>query len=332
MRMSDVLKNKKFALIAAAVVAAAVALVVWYADERGEDNRVRASGTVEVTEVQLAPQAGGRITDLYIKEADTVRKGDLIARLSLDGADNEVAMAEAALAGAKQRLLELENGFRKEDIERAKAEVSLRRTQYEQSLRDAKRFSSLAEEGVVSLRDAELYTEDARAKLNALNMARQSLLLLQNGSRIEDIEMAKADVRRAEERVRQARTLIGYKSFYSPSNGVILTKNYEAGDVIASGAPLATLGIMDDCWVKLYIPSTQLGLIRLGGDAEVRIDSYPDRVFKAKVTEVNQQAEYNPRLSLTQKERSNMVFWIKISVENSEGIMKPGMPADVVIL
>ncbi len=62
------------------------------------------------------------------------------------------------------------------------------------------------------------------------------------------------------------------------------------------------------------------------------MDAYPDRVFNGKVSEVNQKAEYNPRLSLTQKERSNMVFWIKISIDNPDGILKPGMPADVVIL
>ena len=89
---------------------------------------------------------------------------------------------------------------------------------------------------------------------------------------------------------------------------------------------------MNDCWVKLYIPSTQLGLIRLGGLAEVQVDAYPDRVFLGKVSEVNQKAEYNPRLSLTQKERSNMVFWIKISIDNPDGVLKPGMPADVVVL
>ena len=72
-------------------------------------------------------------------------------------------------------------------------------------------------------------------------------------------------------------------------------------------------------------------VVKLGGKAEVVVDAYPDRKLQAKITEVNQQAEYNPRLSLTQKERSNMVFWIKVSVENSDGILKPGMPADVTL-
>lgn len=324
-------RSKK--LYVALVVLAAVAFAASeYALERRHDTRVRASGTVEVTQIQLAPLAGGRIVELAIDESDVVKKGDLIARLSLDGADKEAEMAEAALAAARQQLLEARNGARREDVSKADAEYALRRTQYEQAARDAKRFKGLAADGVVSVREAELYAEAADAKLNAMKMAGDTVALLRNGVRPERIAAAEANVKRAEAAVERARTLVGYKEFTSPVDGTILTKNYEIGDVVSAGAPIATLGKMDECWVKLYIPSTQIGLIRLGGEAEVKIDAYPDRKFKAVVTEVNQQAEYNPRLSLTQSERSNMVFWIKITVENADGILKPGMPADVVIL
>ena len=331
MKLSGFSKVKIVA--AAAVILAAAGIGGWlYQSSVHKDTRVKASGTVEVTEIQLAPQAGGRIVEINIKAADYVKKGDLIARMSLDGSDHDAAMAEAALEAARQQLLELESGFRSEDVAKAKAETALRRTQYEQAARDAKRFKDLASDGVVSVREAELYSENAEAKRNALNMAQDTLSLLQNGMRPEQIKAAQANVRRADAALQKANTLVGYKEFRSPADGTILTKNYEIGDVIAAGAPIATLGRMDDCWVKIFIPSTQLGLVKLGGEAEVRIDAYPKRVFKAHVTEVNEQAEYNPRLSLTQKERANMVFWIKISVDNEDGVLKPGMPADVTIL
>ena len=331
MKVSELLR-KKFVIIAVLLIVAVFAAYETYSSINKKDTHVKSSGTVEVTEVQLAPQAGGRIVELPIQEADRVKQGDLIARMSLDGADHETDMARAALAAAQQQLLELQNGFRREDVSKAKAEVALRKTQYEQALRDSKRFKGLAAEGVVSVREAELYGENAEAKRSAMNMALDTLALLQNGARPEQLDAAKANVKRAEAALLRAETLVGYKEFRSPSDGTILTKNYELGDVVAPGAPIATLGKMDDCWVKIYIPSTQLGLVKLGGVAEVRIDAYPDRVFNATVAEVNEQAEYNPRLSLTQKERANMVFWIKISVENTEGVLKPGMPADVTIL
>lgn len=320
-------------LIAVVVIAAIVAGGYYYYDvTRVHDKRVKASGTVEVTEVQLAPLAGGRIIEIGVDESDVIHKGDLVAKLSLDGADDDVAMAEAALAGAREQLAELESGFRKEDVAKATAEVAMRQTQYNQAAKDAKRFHDLAADGVVAQRDAELYAEGAKAQREALRAAQSQLSLLKNGMRPEQIAAARANVQRAEAAVAKARTFVGYKEFRSPSDGTILTKNYEIGDVVSPGAAIATLGKMDDCWIKLYIPSTQIGLIKLGGKAEVRIDAYPDKVFNAKITEINEQAEYNPRLSLTQKERTNMVFFIKVTVENDDGILKPGMPADVVIL
>ena len=303
-----------------------------YFKKRPNDDRLKASGTVEVTQVQLAPLAGGRIEELTIKEADHVEKGQLIARLSLDGADDEVKMAEFALAAARAQLEELNNGFRKEDIARARAEVDARRARAEQAGRDERRFSELAADGVVAKRDAELSAEAAKSSRSAVKAAEEQLRLLENGARSEQIAAAQANAERAEAAYKKAKTLVGYKEFYSPADGVVLTKNYEVGDVVNAGAPIATLGDMEDCWVKLYIPSSQLGRVKLGSECRVRIDAFPDREFEASVSEVNQQAEYNPRMSLTQKERENMVFWIKVRIKNTEGVIKPGMPADVTVL
>lgn len=327
-------KSKKILVILIVVIGIviSVGLFTAYYLNRKIDNRVKASGTVEVTQVQLSPQAGGRIIEFNVEETAVVKKGDLIAKLSLDGADEEVRIVKAVLSAANQQFLEAKNGARYEDIAKAKAELELRTTQYEQAKRDNDRFRELAKDGVVSTREAELYSENASAKRSAVKMAQETVNLLKKGTRIEEKEMAKANVERAEAELARAKTLLEYKEFRSPVDGVILTKNYETGDLVGAGAAIATLGKMNDCWIKLYIPSTQLGRIKLGASAEVRIDAYPQRVFNAEVTEISQEAEYNPRLSLTQRERANMVFWIKIKVENMDGILKPGMPADVIIL
>ena len=153
------------------------------------------------------------------------------------------------------------------------------------------------------------------------------------GMRVDDLLTAGGvAAARAEAAYEKAKTLVSYKTLYSPVAGTVLTKNYEEGDVIAAGAPVATLGDLTDCWVKLYIPSTQLSLVKLGAKCSVFVDPFPNKAFEATVTEINQQAEYNPRMSLTQSERANMVFWIKVSIKDTEGVIKPGMPADVTIL
>ena len=331
METHKVFKYKRTAAAAFLIAALFAAAAFLHYARQPENHRVKASGTVEVTEILLAPQASGRLTELNVRESQEIRKGDLLARLSMDGADHELAQAAAQAAAARQRYAELKAGFRKEEIAQAKSQAAAQKTRYEQAKRDAKRFMELAAEGAVAAREAELYAENAEAAKDAFKAANDRLALLKNGYRQEQIEAAGANMEAAEAALERAKVLIGYKEFMSPADGIILTKNYEQGDVIAAGAPLATLGVMDDCWVKLYIPSTQLGLVKLGGKAEVRVDAFPDRIFEAVVTEVSRQAEYNPRLSLTQSERANMVFWIKISIISPDGAIKPGMPADVVL-
>lgn len=331
MKVSEIFKNKALICLAGLAVVVAASFAI-YQREHPKEEFVKASGTVEVTQVQLAPLAGGRILELAVREADQVKKGQFVARMSMDGADDEVKMAEAALASARAQYDELKSGFRKEDVAKAEADVAMRQAQFTQSRRDEARFAALAKDGVVAARDAELYSEAAKTSANALRMSQDQLRLLKNGYRPEQVAAAKANVARLESQVAKARTLVGYKEFYSPSDGTVLTKNYEVGDVVAAGAAIATIGDMNDCWVKLYIPSTQLGRVKLGQECEVYVDPFPKRPFKASVTEVNQQAEFNPRMSLTQDQRANMVFWIKVRIKDPEGVIKPGMPADVTLL
>jgi len=292
---------------------------------------VQASGTIEVQEVQLAPQSSGRLELLNVKEAQKVKKGELLARMSLDGAGDQLEAAKSALAAAEAQYAEMKNGFRPEEVAAAKANAAASKVQYEQAKRDKQRFEKLAKEGAVPVRQAEVAAENADARNEAMKAADEQYKLLARGHRKENIAMAAANVKRLQAEVERAKVALSYKEFYAPVDGVILTKNYEVGDVVAAGAPIATLGRNDDMWVKLYIPSTQLGLVELGAEADIKVDAYPKRVFKGRVTMVNQKAEYNPRLSLSQRERANMVFWVKISIANPEGILKPGMPADVKI-
>ena len=332
MASEAILRNKKKVICLMAFISVAIVLfLTCYEVREIRDTRVKASGTVEVQEIQISPLASGRITEIFFSESDVIKKGDVLLKLSLDGADHDVAMAEAALEAARQKHSELVKGFRHEDIAAAEADYKLREVQYLQAQKDNERFSKLAEEGVISLREAELYRERADAQRHAKDISAETLSKLKRGFRPEDIKQAEALVAKAEAALAKARVALSYKTVTSPADGVILSKNYELGDVIGAGAAVATLGNMKDMWIKLYIPSTQLGRVKLGGEATVKVDSHPGELFKAKVTEVNQKAEYNPRLSLTQSERANMVFWIKVSVEDERGILKPGMPADVVL-
>lgn len=308
-----------------------VSLLFWR-EQRGVDEKkqLRASGTIEVTEVQVTSQIGGRILSLGLQEGSLVKQGDLVVKLTLDGLDAKKEYALAQLAQADARLRELKAGTREEEIREYRENVRALATKQEQALLDAQRYAKLLEAEVVSKREAELYVENARVAKNQLQGAREHLRLLEKGARQEVIQQQEQAVKSARASLRMVEMDLAHKEVRAPVSGLVLSKNYEIGEVVAAGAPIATLGAMRDCWVKLYLPSTQIGLIRVGGEAQVRVDSHPDRVFVGAVREISGQAEFNPRLSLTQEERANQIFWVKVALSNDEGIMKPGMPADVV--
>jgi len=83
-----------------------------------------------------------------------------------------------------------------------------------------------------------------------------------------------------------------------------------------------------DVWLRAYVPETEVGRLKVGDVAKLRVDAFPDRVFTGRLTEIGSEAEYTPRNVQTKKERVNLVFRIKIQIDNPQGILKPGLPAD----
>ena len=295
-----------------------------------KDGRVEASGTIEVTEVNIMSQAGGRLVALHIEEGAFIEKNELIAKLSLDGLDAREEIARAQLNQATERLKELRAGARPEEIIEAQAHVKALESVASQAIVDKKRYQKLEKEGVVSRREAELFTQRAQTATEELKAAQAQYTLVKKGNRKETLAQQESIVEAARAALKAAEIDLAHKEIRSPVSGLVLTKNYEIGEVVGMGSALATVGVMSECWLKVYIPPTQIGRILIGGPVDVRIDSYPGRSFMGKVSGISQQAEYNPRLSLTQDERANQVFWVKIALSNDEGILKPGMPADAI--
>ncbi|MBI2002052.1 MAG: efflux RND transporter periplasmic adaptor subunit, partial [candidate division NC10 bacterium] len=111
----------------------------------------------------------------------------------------------------------------------------------------------------------------------------------------------------------------------------VLTKAVEVGEVVAAGKALALLGDLDHPWIKIYVPETALGRVRLGAPARVLVDSFPGRPFQGTVTWISDQAEFTPKNVQTAEERVNLVYAVKITIAGAERRLKAGMPADAVL-
>lgn len=292
---------------------------------------ITATGTIEVTIADIVPRLNGYLTELNIAAGDTVQAGQIIAHIKRSDLAAQLLANEAALAKAKVQLTDLEKGARAQEIAQADAKIAAAQSVYDKAKNDLARYRQLYQDGAVAAQQLDASQANYDVAYNALLAAQSERNLLAEGARPDVIEAQRIEIKRLEAAVEAARTTLADATIRSPLSGVILTKNFEPGEYVNAGSAIATVGAPDDCWVKIYVSSSQLGLLQLGQPVAVRVDSYPDRVFAGTIKEISQKAEFTPRQSITQRERANLVFYVKVKIDNAAGILKPGMPADVVI-
>jgi HlyD family secretion protein len=152
--------------------------------------------------------------------------------------------------------------------------------------------------------------------------------MLGTSSRQHQIAAARAAALAADARLAGARSNSRELVLTAPITGVVLLRNAEAGEVVGPGVPLVTLGNPDRLWVRVYVAAPQIGKVLLGAPAQVRATGFGSRDFTGRVVEIASRAEFTPRAALTEDERANLVFGVKIQLDPTGGVLKPGLPAD----
>jgi len=147
----------------------------------------------------------------------------------------------------------------------------------------------------------------------------------------KELETAQAQVQESASALKVIQSQLEYCNLYAPTPGVVLVKNTEPGEYIVPGGAVITLGDIEKPWLKAFIHETDLGKVKLGQDVFVTTDSFPGKVYPGKVTFVSSEAEFTPKNVQTVKERVKLVYRIKVSLDNPQHELKPGMPADAQI-
>ncbi len=154
---------------------------------------------------------------------------------------------------------------------------------------------------------------------------------LKAGPTPEEIAVAEAQIAQARAAVSGLRTQIDKMTLRSPLAGMVSSQSAHAGEAATAGATLLTVANLDEVKLTIYVPEDELGRVYLGQVVEVRVDSFPGRVFSGTVSYISQQAEFTPKNVQTEKERVNMVFAVRVRLPNPGHLLKPGMPADAVL-
>ncbi|MFI5370649.1 MAG: HlyD family secretion protein [Candidatus Eisenbacteria bacterium] len=312
------------------VVIAAVLGMRWWRDAQMH-GAVRASGMIEMDETDVASLVGGRIMRLNVIEGDTVHVGDTLVVLSRGEISADLLAQRAQLGRATAQSQQVVTGPRAQEVAVAKADLDGARAQREMADRDLDRMKKLLESHVVAQADydrAVTNHDDAVAREVA---AREKLRLLQAGSRSEEITAARANTEAMRAAVAGAESRIAELVLVAPMSGVVLLKNFEIGELVQPNQPVVTLGDPERLWLRVYVAAPRITDVRIGAPVEVRLGKDSKAIYHGRVTEVATQAEFTPRAALTEEERADLVFAVRIRLDPTHGALKAGLPADAYI-
>lgn len=323
---------RKKVLIALAVCTCIVvaAFLLFRRDNRPADE-LKVSGTIEVTSVELSFKVGGRLSQRLVDEGQTVKTGQVVARLEDDELREDLNARSAEQRAARAMLTDLRAGSRREEIREGEAALARMRADADRLARDAARMEKLYQREVIPLKELEAARAGHAASAAAAREAEERLKLLRIGPRPDAVRGLQARLEAAEAGRSHAETRLSQSILTAPATGLILSKHAEPGEMLSPGSPVLTLGLMDEVWLRAYIPESDLGRIVVGSRARVTFDSWPGRAFEGRVSFISSQAEFTPKNVQTEKERVKLVYRIKITLANSKMELKPGMPADAVI-
>jgi membrane fusion protein YbhG len=303
--------------------------------------QLRVSGHVEATEVRVGPDVGGRILTLDVKEGDRVTVGQLI--LTLDRRDVELAImrarAEQAQADAQLRLVLA--GARPEDVHQAESQVTVARTDVEPAKvelqaaqQDLDRFETLLKQnsGSQKQRDDALARRDlARERVasaeSRVKAAQENVTRVKAGARVEEIQAARARLAAMAAQIEALQKNLSDTRLGSPVAGVVTEKLVEAGEVIPPRAPAVVIVDLDHAWADVFVPEPIVPTLKIGQPATIFTDA-GGAGLPGTITFISPKAEFTPRNVQTADERSKLVFRIRITVDNKDGVLKQGMPVE----
>ena len=274
------------------------------------------SGTIETDEVHVASRYGGRVASILAQEGDTLQPGQVIAKLEAPELRSRKEFAAAQLA-------ELKAGPREQEIAAAKSDWEAMAAELDFASSENKRIEDLFKKTTV----AETERDRALAKVRSLEKsaaaAKSRYELLLAGTRPERLRQVEAQLAEIETQIRELEVS-------APTNSVLEALHVKPGDVLTPNREIATLLLPEHLWVRVYVPATWIGQIKLGERVEARPDSAPGTVYQGEVEQISREAEFTPRNVQTAEERIKQVFGIKIRLRNERDELRAGMSAQIV--
>lgn len=313
-------------------ITASFSLLIFACSGNNRNSMIEESGTVEATESVISSQAAGKIVNIIKDEGAQVFIGDTIVIIDHEVLDIQLKQMIANREIAKAQLDLLIIGARKEDIIQSEQVLNQAEVNFDIAKSDKERMEILIKANTISQKQYE----DATARFNIaqaqLNAAKENFNKIKNIARPEEVIQARANYQKAEAAVESINKNIRDCYVVSPINGFVIKKFVELGETVSMLSSLFKIADLSKVKVTIYVSETELGKIKLGQKAEIKVDSFPEKSFEGKVIFISPEAEFTPKNIQTKDERTKLVFAVKIEIPNPQQELKTGLPADVKII
>jgi HlyD family secretion protein len=262
------------------------------------------NGHIEGIEISISAEGTGRVLESRLVEGRQVADGELLLRLDDEDLQTRLAQASAEQSAVNNELAALDSQLRtwRHHLSTADSDLKRHRELKKSGTITAQRLNQVEDVFQETRGKVQVLEDQYKQSKNRLEAAHQQMALMQ-------LQLDKAQIR-------------------TPVAGTVLVKGIEVGELAVPGKVVAVLVDMSRLEMKIYIPERDIGKVKLGATARIRVDAFPQRYFGASVSRVDQRAQFTPRDIHMPDERVRMVFGVTLSVANEEGYLKPGMPAD----
>lgn len=331
--------KKRIVIFVFLVLFIGVGLFVYFGQQSAQKGELYYSGTIEATQANLAFQTSGRVQAVWVREGQAVVKDQVLAEL--DGAElaSRLEQARANLDKSirnrqqSEAMLDLYNQTLPAEVDRADAGVAAARLALEDTRKNDQRYEQLFQKSVISAKERD------RVKLQydtaVTRLAEVEAGLKAARSNLKKIDAARQDVAVAHSQIQASRAALEqtdiqrqYARLKAPAGGIITSRNVEPGEVVTPGREVLTLSDLATVDLKIFVDETAIGKVKPGQKVDIRIDTFPDKVYEGQVAYVSPEGEFTPKIIQTKKERVKLVYLVKVSIPNPDFELKSGMPAD----
>ena len=284
-------------------------------------------GNVDVRQVNLAFKVTGRIVEMKVDEGDKVEAGKVIASLDRSYFADELRIVRARVAVQTSVVNRLQNGSRPGEIAQARAVVTEREAAAGLAQATLNRQQDLADRGLAPHQKHDEATSSSGQAQAALTSAQETLKLVENGPRSEDIDVAKAQLEGENAALAQAEHNLTDADLIAPGEGVVLTRVREPGAIVAAGETVYAITITSPVWVRTYVAEPDLGAILPGLSVEVKIDA--GKTYRGRIGFISPVAEFTPKSVETKELRTSLVYRVRVVVDGDTSGLLQGMPVTV---